>query len=220
MPAVDTHLDGTRHQHPARHLWKTATSPRYQVGFLATMLLATGGFMLMPFASAFTVNNQHIAVERLPVLYAITGVCSIIFGPLIGRLSDRLGKYATFCAASTIVIAVVLYYTQLANAPLWQMIVVSVVMFACVTGRMASAGALTSAVPAPSDRGAYMSISSSLQQMAGGIASFLAGLLVHQGPTGRIEHYPRIGVAVSVATVLTMGLMYRVHRMVAGTARA
>lgn len=214
MPAVDTHLHHTRGQHPVRHLWKTATSARYQVGFLATMLLATGGFMLMPFASAFTVNNQHIAVDQLPVLYAITGVCSIIFGPLIGRLSDRVGKYLTFCVASSIVIAVVLYYTQMENAALWQMIVVSVVMFACVTGRMASAGALTSAVPAPSDRGAYMSISSSLQQMAGGIASFLAGLLVYQGPSGRIEHYPRIGVAVSVATVLTMLLMYRVHRMV------
>jgi predicted MFS family arabinose efflux permease len=218
MKPVDAHLEQSQGQHPVRHLWKTATSARYQVGFLATMLLATGGFMLMPFASAFTVNNQHIAVDRLPLLYAITGVCSIIFGPLIGRLSDRVGKYAMFCWTSTIVIAVVLYYTQMENAPLWHMIVISVVMFACVTGRMATAGALTSAVPAPQDRGAYMSISSSLQQMAGGIASFLAGLLVFQGPSGRIEHYPRIGVTVSIATVLTMLLMYRVHRLVTETA--
>jgi len=123
-----------------------------------------------------------------------------------------------FCYASSIVIAVVLYYTQLENAPLWQMIVVSVVMFACVTGRMTAAGALTSAVPGPQDRGAYMSISSSLQQMAGGIASYLAGLLVYQAPSGRMEHYPRIGIAVSVATVLTMLLMYRVHRLVAESA--
>jgi len=220
MPPVDTHLEKTRGQGAVQHLWKTATSARYGVGFLATMLLATGGFMLMPFASAFTVNNQHITVEQLPILYVITGVCSIIFGPLIGRLSDRVGKYATFCAASTIVIGVVLYYTQMENAPLWEMILISVVMFACVTGRMAAAGALTSAVPAPQDRGAYMSISSSLQQMSGGIAAYLAGVLVHQGPSGRIEHYPRIGIAVSVATVLTMFLMYRVHRLVAETAPA
>ncbi|HEX2860987.1 MAG TPA: hypothetical protein VHN79_05080, partial [Lacunisphaera sp.] len=96
----------------------------------------------------------------------------------------------------------------------WHMIIVSVVMFAAVTGRMASAGALMSAVPAAPDRGAFMSISASLQQMAGGIASFLAGLLVYQGPSGRIEHYPRIGVVVSGATVLTILLMYRVHRLV------
>ena len=220
MPPVDTHLAQTRDQHPGLHLWKTASSGRYWVGFAATMLLATGGFMLMPFASAFTVNNQHIALDRLPILYGITGVCSLIFGPLIGRLSDRFGKYAVFCVASSIVIAVVLYYTQLENAPLWLMIAVSVVMFACVTGRMSAAGALTSAVPSAQDRGAYMSISSSLQQMAGGMASYLAGLLVYQAPSGRMEHYPRIGIAVSVATVLTMLLMYRVHRLVAKTAPA
>ena len=214
MPPVDTHLQQTRHQHPMRHLWKTASSSRYWVGFAATMLLATGGFMLMPFASAFTVNNQHIALDRLPIMYAITGVCSLIFGPLIGRLSDRYGKYSLFCVTSSIVIVVVIFYTYLENAPLWEMVIVSVVMFACVTGRMTAAGALTSAVPAPQDRGAYMSISSSLQQMAGGIASYLAGMLVYQAPSGRMEHYPRIGIAVSVATIMTMLLMYRVHRLV------
>jgi predicted MFS family arabinose efflux permease len=220
MPPIVAHLEQNRGQHPVRHLWKTATSARYGVGFTATMLLATGGFMLMPFASAFTVNNQHIGVDRLPILYAVTGICSIIFGPMIGRLSDRFGKYLTFCVASTIVIGVVLFYTRLENAPLWEMIVISVVMFACVTGRMTAAGALTSAMPAPQDRGAYMSISSSLQQMAGGIASFLAGMLVYQAPSGRMEHYPRIGIAVSVATVLTMLLMYRVHRLVPETPAA
>jgi len=184
------------------------------VGFLATMLLATGGFMLMPFASAFTVNNQHIALDRLPILYVITGVCSMIFGPLIGRLSDRLGKFPTFCYASIAAICVILFYTNLSNAPLWQMILISVVMFATITGRMASAGALTSAVPAPQDRGAYMSISSSLQQLAGGIASLMAGLIVYQAPSGRIERYPWLGIVVSLGTLVAMWLMYRVHRLV------
>lgn len=217
MQPVDAHLQQTKSQSPARHLWKTASSGRYWIGFAATMLLATGGFMLMPFASAFTVNNQHIALDRLPMVYMITGVCSMILGPMIGRLSDRFGKYNTFCYASVLVMAIVLYYTTLSDAPLWLMIVISVLMFACVTGRMTSAGALTSAIPEPQDRGAYMSITSSLQQMAGGAASYLAGMLVYQAPSGRIEHYPRIGIAVSVATVVTMLLMYRVHRLVSET---
>jgi multidrug resistance protein len=218
MRPVDSHLEHTRNQHPVMHLWKAATSSRYWVGFTATILLATGGYMLMPFASAFSLNNQRIVVDDLPWLYAITGACSILFAPLIGRLSDRFGKFLVFCAASLIVVAVVLYYTQMENAGFWQMAAISVVMFACVTGRMASAGALTSGVPAPSDRGAYMAISSSLQQMAGALGSYVAGHLVHQASSGRMEHYPRIGVAVSLATVLTMLLMYRVHRLVADPA--
>ena len=218
MQPVDAHLQQTRRRSAAAHLWATATSPRYWVGFLATMLLATGGFMLMPFASAFTVNNQHIAIERLPILYMITGVCSMIFGPLIGRLSDRVGKYPTFCYASISAILVVLVYTNLSNAPLWEMILISVIMFATITGRMASAGALTSAVPAPQDRGAYMSISSSLQQLAGGVASLIAGMIVYQAPSGRIERYPWLGGVVSVSTLVAIWLMYRVHRLVSDPA--
>ena len=220
MQPVNAHVTETRHQSPAQHLWKTGTSSRYWVGFLATMLLATGGFMMMPFASAFTVNNQHIALERLPLLYMITGVSSMILGPLIGKLSDRVGKYRMFCYASGGAILVVLYYTTLSDAPLWEMILISVVMFATITGRMSAAGALTSAVPAPQDRGAYMSISSSLQQLAGGVASFFAGLIVFQGPAGRIEHYPRLGFVVAATTLLAVWLMYRVHRLVAETPAA
>ena len=220
MQPVNAHVTQTRHQSPVQHLWKTGTSPRYWVGFLATMLLATGGFMMMPFASAFTVNNQHIALERLPLLYMITGVSSMILGPLIGKLSDRVGKYRMFCYASGGAILVVLYYTTLSDAPLWEMILISVVMFATITGRMSAAGALTSAVPAPQDRGAYMSISSSLQQLAGGVASFFAGLIVFQGPAGRIEHYPRLGFVVAATTLLAVWLMYRVHRLVAETPAA
>ena len=39
---------------------------RYLGAFAATMLLATGGFMLMPFGSAFTVNNLGIALGEAP----------------------------------------------------------------------------------------------------------------------------------------------------------
>ena len=125
-----------------------------------------------------------------------------------------------FCYASGGAILVVLYYTTLSDAPLWEMILISVVMFATITGRMSAAGALTSAVPAPQDRGAYMSISSSLQQLAGGVASFFAGLIVFQGPAGRIEHYPRLGFVVAATTLLAVWLMYRVHRLVAETPAA
>jgi predicted MFS family arabinose efflux permease len=221
MQPVDGHLKAGPRTHPLAHLWKTAASTRYQVGFAATMLLATGGFMMMPFASAFTVHNLGIPLAQLPWIYAVTGVCSIIFGPLIGKLSDRYGKYATFCVASAVAIALVLFYTRLSMIPIWSVMLLNVVLFAAISGRMISASALTSAVPAPADRGAYMSISGSVQQFSGGIASYAAGHIVVQSASGKIEHYPRLGMVVAATTLITVGLMYRVYRMVnADRARA
>jgi predicted MFS family arabinose efflux permease len=77
------------------------------------MLLATGGFMLMPFGSAFTVNNLGISLHQLPWVYMVTGVSSMVSGPLLGRLADRIGKYATFCLGSVLAAVVVVIYCNL-----------------------------------------------------------------------------------------------------------
>src|SRR6185436_2343669 len=92
------------------HLLKTMALPRYQWAFAATMLLATGGFMLMPFDSAFNVHNLGISLEQLPTVYMATGIVSIAAGPVIGRISDRIGKFPTFCVGSATAGAMVLYY--------------------------------------------------------------------------------------------------------------
>ena len=60
------------------------------------------------------------------------------------------------------------------------MIVVNVVLFIGITSRMISASALMSAVPDAAHRGAFMSVNSSLQQIAGGVAAAVAGLIVVQ----------------------------------------
>src|ERR1700722_10937799 len=52
-----------------QHLAKTISQPHYVRAFLATTLLATGGFMLMPFGSAFGIHNVGLTMAQLPVLY-------------------------------------------------------------------------------------------------------------------------------------------------------
>jgi predicted MFS family arabinose efflux permease len=86
-------------------------------------------------------------------------------------------------------------------------------------GRLVSAQALASAVPAPQDRGAYMSISSSMQQLAGGVASWCAGLLVTHSGDRPLGHYDRLGYVVATAMAATIVMMARIDAMVRGDAR-
>jgi predicted MFS family arabinose efflux permease len=216
---VDEHLRNPSGRNALRHLFGTIARARYQWGFTSTMLLAVGGFMLMPFGSAFSVHNLGIPIEKLPVLYMGTGLASIAAGPLMGRLSDRAGKYPTFVIGSAVALVVVVYYTHLGVTPLAVAMALNIVLFVAITARMISAQALASAIPAPQDRGAYMSISSSLQQLAGGVASFAAGLIVTQSGDGPLEHYDRLGYVVCAAMVATVVLMYKINRMVTGESR-
>jgi len=211
---VDEHLKVARDRSPVAHLLHTASQSRYLIGFSATMLLATGGFMLMPFGSAFSINNLGIASNKLSTVYFVTGIVSMIAGPLAGRLADRVGKYTLFAIGTVAAIGVVIYYTHLGTTPLWLVIVISCVMFVCVSARMIAASALTSGVPAMPDRGAYMAINSSLQQFSGGVAAGLAGLIVVQSPSGRLERYSLLGWVVAAVMALTVVLMFNVHRIV------
>jgi len=144
----------------------------------------------------------------------VTGIASFIAGPAMGKIADTVGKYRTFVVGSVLSIVVIIYYTQLGITPLWAVIIVNVVLFTAITARAIPAQALASAVPAPADRGAFMSISASLQQLAGGVASSLAGLLVTQKESGEMEHYPRLGYVVAAAVFATIVLMGKINAMV------
>jgi predicted MFS family arabinose efflux permease len=214
---IDEHLKNPSNRDAFGHLVRTVARPRYQWGFASTTLLAIGGFMLMPFGSAFSVHNLGISLEKLPMVYMATGLAAIVAGPVMGRVSDSVGKYRTFVAGSVLALVLVTYYTHLGITPLWLVIGLNIVLFTAITARMISSQALSSAVPEPQDRGAYMSISSSLQQIAGGIASSAAGLIVSQTADGPLEHYDRLGYVVSAAIVATVFFMYKINRMVVAT---
>ncbi|MDF2692052.1 MAG: hypothetical protein K0S65_435 [Labilithrix sp.] len=215
LQPITAHLSAGAKQNPALHLIRTATRPRYLAGFSATIFLAVGGFMLMPFGSTFLVQNLGIPLPKLPMIYMVTGVAAMISGPLLGRVSDAFGKYRTFLAGTILSSIMVLWYTGLTSASLGFIIALNVLLFVGISARMVSSFALTSALPELSDRGAYMSISSSLQQLAGGVASWSAGLIVHQAtPASPLDGYPMLGWIVVAAMALTVALMFNVHRRV------
>ena len=170
--------------------------------------------MLMPFGSAFGIFNLGLTLAQLPILYAITGGFSIAFGPIIGKLSDRMGKYKIFVAGSLISMLIVVIYTNLGITPLWQVILLNVLLFVGISARMISSSALMTAVPEPQDRGAFMSINSSVQQIAGGFASAIAGLIVVQTKSGSLQHYNRLGYVVIGTMTITLIMMYFLNKYV------
>lgn len=216
---VNAHLQKPVDRNVVHHLLATVAKPRHRWGFATTMLLTLGGYMLMPFGSAFCVHNLGIPLEKLPTIYMATGVAALFAGPLMGRLSDAVGKYRTFTAGTLLAICVVLYYTRLGITPIWVVMGINIVMFTAISARMVSAQALASAIPAAPDRGAYMSISSSMQQLAGGVASSCAGLIVAQTGDGPLEHYERLGYVVTIAMVGTILLMAKINALVMGDTR-
>ncbi|TXD78744.1 MFS transporter [Mitsuaria sp. TWR114] len=214
LQPVNAHLGaaGTGRHSAGRHLLQTVRVSRQQLAFALTALLTTGGFMLMPFASAFVVHNVGIPLDHLPVIYLVTGLCTLVFSPLIGRMADRVGTMPVFYAGCAITIATVAVYTHLGPSPLWLLILVNVVMFVGIFSRMIPAQATLAGVPAPEQRGSFNAINSALQQLAGGVASLVAGHIVHIGPDGHVQDFGQVGYVVIGSTLVAALLMRQLVR--------
>jgi predicted MFS family arabinose efflux permease len=214
MRPIDAHLKLQRAESPFRHLFATLSRSSYVQVFACTMLLVTGGYMLMPFGSTYIVNNMGILFERIPFIYMVAGLCTIVAGPQVGKISDAIGKYAVFAAASVLTVVMVVIFTNLGRSPIWLVTTVNLLLMLGVTSRLISASALTSIVPDAPDRGAFMAVNSSIQQIAGGVASAAAGYIVTQTESGALHNYDVLGYVVVVSIVISVGLLFRINRAV------
>ncbi len=212
MKPVADHLTIKQEKSAFEHLLHTVADARYLTAFATTALLTTGGFMLMPFSSAFLVNNLGVPLERLPHIYLITGCCTIFVGPLVGKAADALGKLKVFMFGSSLTMLMVVVYTHMEAVSFTTVIIVNVVLFIGIFSRMIPYQALVTSVPDAGHRGAFNAIGAAIQQLAGGLASLAAGHIVAVGSDGKLLHYPVIGYIVIVSTLTAAFLATRVQR--------
>jgi predicted MFS family arabinose efflux permease len=144
----------------------------------------------------------------------VTGVSTVFVGPLVGKASDSFGKFPMFCFGTILTLIMVALWTNIGHVPLATVIVINVILFAGIFSRMIPSQALISAIPEPAKRGAFNAISASLQQFAGGVSAAVAGWLIVQRPNGSLAHFDRLGYVVMAITLVTIALMYRVHKQV------
>ncbi len=214
MKPVAAHLTLTQERSPFMHLAHTLAEPRYRLAFILTMLLPTGGYMLMPFGTAFIVGNVGLSLATLPTIYLVTGLCTVFVGPLVGKASDSYGKYRTFCFGTIMTIIMVAIWTNMGHAPLITVIAVNVLLFIGIFSRMIPAQALMSAIPEVTKRGAFNAVSASLQQFAGGVSAAIAGAVIALAPNGALLHFNWLGAIVMGVAALSLLLMYFVHQAV------
>jgi len=214
---VTKHLHLKNDKTAILHLWHTIKQSHYRTGFLMTALLSLGGFMMMPWGSAFAVNNLHVSYGQLPILFMASGVAALIIMPLVGKLSDKIDKVKLFTIAAIWMMVIVVIYTNLGPVAFPIIMMMNILMMIGIMSRIVPAMALVTALPKMQDRGAFMSINSSLQQIAGGIAAGVGGLIVVQKTkTSPLQHYDTLGYVIVVIIIANIIQIYRVNNLIKG----
>ena len=215
LQPIAQHLELKSEKTALAHLWHTIKQREYRLGFLMTALLSLGGFMMMPWGSAFAVNNLDVTYEQLPLLFMVSGLASLVIMPLIGRMSDKISKVKIFTVAAISMMVIIVVYTNLTPVPFVYILLLNILMMTAIMSRIVPAMALVSALPKMQDRGAFMSINSSLQQIAGGIAAGVGGLIVVQKTqTSPLRHYNTLGYVILFIIIANIIQVYRVNKLI------
>jgi predicted MFS family arabinose efflux permease len=215
LKPVRAHLDKQTDHSAFHHLLATIKNRNYRIGFMATAFMSLGGYFMMPWGSAFAVNNVGISQKELPFLFMVVGVSTFMIMPMIGLLADKINKFQLFMWASITMIFAVMVYVHLGQTSLFILIIVNVFMMGGIMARMVPSQALTSSVPELHDRGAFMSINASLQQIAGGIAAIIGGKIVWQkSPSAPLMNFDLLGYVVVGVIVMNIYLTRRVYKYV------
>lgn len=221
MQPITAHLAVKNERNALGHLLNTLAQSRYRIGFLATAFLSLGGFMMMPWGSAFAINNLHVTTYQLPILFMVSGVAALVIMPVVGRLSDTIEKFKIFTIATAWLMIMVVVYTNLVPIPFWIILILNVLFMIGILSRMVPAMALVTALPEMHDRGAFMSINSSLQQIAGGVAAIFGGFIVVQSDNfSPLQHYDTLGYIMVVLSAVSIYMIYRVNRLITGDKNA
>jgi MFS transporter, DHA1 family, inner membrane transport protein len=179
-------------------------NPNQRLALTFMMLIMLGQFTVVPYISPYMVSNVGFTEGQLTYIYLIGGGLTIFTSPLIGRWADRAGKLKVFTTFALIVILPLFFITHLPPVSIPLALVVTTLFFLCAGGRMIPAQAMITSTVLPRYRGSFMSISSSVQQLSAGIASYIAGSIVVKDTEGHLMNYNFVGYIAIAATIITM----------------
>lgn len=215
VPPLRGHLEQGGDQHPAARMLAVLMEPSHQIAFLFMMVLTCAGFTIFPTLATYMVYNVGLTEKQLPFIYLTGGICTFFSMNWVGRWADRAGKLRVFTLMSLAAAVPILALTNLPRVPLAAALATSTLLMICMSGRFVPAMAMMTATVESRYRGGFMSVNSSVQQFSCGLAAWISGGIIGQGPNQEITHYPVAGL-VSLACVLVCIWLARFLRAAPG----
>lgn len=210
VPNLSTHTQAGKQVQVLQVIKNITSSPNQRKAITLMMVVMFGHFSIIPFLSPYMVSNVGFTEGQLEQIYFFGGLSTIVTSPLIGKLADRIGKLKVFTIFVSISCIPVLFITNMPRVDIWIALIATSVFFAVSSGRFIPAQAMVTATVEPQNRGSFMSIVSSMQQLSAGLASYIAGLVVVKQANGEMLHYNWVGVMSVTAAIITLFLVRRI----------
>lgn len=211
IPPIRDHLGKEiKRPHPLEVISRVTRNSNQMRAIALSVMMMFGQFMIIPFLSPYNVANVGFSEIQLTYIYIAGGAFTIFTSPWVGRLSDRHGKlkiFTIFMLLNLIPIAVI---THLGITPIPFVLMVTTMFFVTSNGRYVPAAALITGTAQPENRGSFLSFNSAVQQLAAGLASLGAGLIIGENELGQLTNFNIVGYLAIIFSILCIPLARRV----------
>jgi predicted MFS family arabinose efflux permease len=211
IPRIIGHLDQAHEGSRLSQIWNVFSAHQHLRVFFFMALIMLTGFSVIPYIALYLTSNVGIDNGYIPLIYLCGGIATLMSSRVIGQMADRYGKVRIFKILAIASLIPLLVTTNLMPVPLWVALINSTAFFILISGRMIPAMAIASQMVEAKIRGTFMSLVGSVQMLASGLASVLAGMVVTIGADGKMEHYNLVGYGAALCGLLTFCLVGYIH---------
>lgn len=194
IPSMTSHIKQQKAGEPPFHALITVYKvPEQRSALIFSGLLMMGHFLIIPFINPYLEFNKGFSTDHTPWIYLVGGLASMFAAIYLGKMADKKGKLVVFSVSVFLSLFMVLIITRMPNVPFGIVLLFFGIWFMVATGRIVTAQAMISEVVTPSQRGSFMSVNGSVQQLGSGLAALCSGAIVYTDKAGRIHNYDWVG---------------------------
>ena len=210
LPELRRHIGTEKRAHPFAAMFDVLRDPNHLRALLFSALVIFSGFTVIPYITLYSVHNVGISQQDIPLVYLAGGSATLVTSRLIGHWADLRGKVEVYRLVATAALVPLLVVTQIGVVPLWLWLICTTIFFVLVSGRMLPAMAIITSAAQPGLRGTFMSLNSTTQSLAMGLATTLAGFIISQDEAGHIVNYGMVGYMAMTANLLAVWFVSRI----------
>ena len=210
LPELRHHLSEEKRAHLLSATFSVLGDANHRRALLFSALIIFSGFTVIPYITVYAVNNVGIDQHDIPFVYLLGGAATFISARLIGHWADKYGKVEVYRRVALLATLPLLVTTHVGPVPLWGWLICSTAFFLLTSGRMIPAMAVITSAAQPKLRGTFMSLNATVQSLAMGLATTLAGFLTSLDGSGRIVGYPLVGYVAVAANLVAIWFVSRI----------